>query len=196
MNSDPREKDAHIPQDEQRLIVRAQNGDRAAMEALLVSCEKRVYNIAYRYMGNEADAYDMAQETLIKVYKGLSAFRSESTFSSWVYRLCVNTCLDGLRKRKKAPVLVDSVIDYTPAQDTEQSPEDYALYLENSGYLQKIIDMLGDDHKSVIVLRDINGLSYEEVAQSLGITIGTVKSRLSRARQRLREMLGCFEQSC
>ena len=195
MNLDLREKEARIPQNEQALIERAQNGDRAAMEALLVSCEKRVYNIAYRYMGNEADAYDMAQETLIKVYKALSSFRNESTFSSWVYRLCVNTCLDGLRKRKKAPVLVETAMDFM-TQDTQPSPEDYALFLENSGYLQKTIDMLGDDHKSVIILRDINGLSYEEVAQSLGITIGTVKSRLSRARQRLREMLGCFEQSC
>lgn len=182
-----------MPQDEPMLVERAQKGDRAAMEALLLSCEKRVYNIAYRYMGNEADAFDMAQEALIKIYKSLPAFRAESSFSSWVYRLCVNTCLDGLRKRRNAPVPLDcSWENNVPARDASESPEAHALYLESRGYLQKAIGALCEDHKSVIILREINGLSYEEVAACLGVSIGTVKSRICRARQRLRELLCTF----
>ena len=184
-----------MPQDEQLQIERAQNGDKAAMEALLLSCEKRVYNIAYRYMGNEADAWDMAQEALIKIYKNLAAFRAESTFASWVYRLTVNTCLDGLRKRKKTPLLLDNTMEAAlPACEDNDSPEAHALSLESRAHLQKAISALCADHKSVIILRDINGLSYEEVAECLGITMGTVKSRICRARQKLRETLkdlGC-----
>ncbi len=186
-----------MPQDEQIQIERAQNGDRAAMEALLLSFEKKVYNIAYRYMSNEADAYDMAQEALIKIYKNLSSFRGECSFTSWVYRLSVNTCLDGLRKRKKTPVVIESsaLEANLPAADENQSPEAHALSLENHQCLHNAIGALSSDHKSVIILRDINGLSYEEVADCLGISIGTVKSRICRARQRLREMLkntDCF----
>lgn len=181
-----------MPLDDSQLIARAQAGDRDAIESLLFSCEKRVYNIAYRYMGNEADAHDMAQESLIKIYKNLQSYRSEASFSSWAYRLCVNTCLDELRKRKKSPVLLDHVLKDTAAENSTVSPEAYALALEDRNNLQKAINTLAMEQKSVIILRDINGLSYEEVAECLGISIGTVKSRICRGRQKLREIIGAW----
>ena len=120
-----------MPEEEALLIKRAQNSDAAALEALLKMYEKRVYNIAYRYMNNEADAYDMAQESLIKVYRGIRTFKGQSAFSSWVYRLTVNTCLDGLRKRRKVPLSLDHVLEIGAAFEAGagDSPEQCALSL-------------------------------------------------------------------
>lgn len=180
-----------MPVDEALLILRAQKNDSAAIEALIYAYEKRVYNIAFRFMGNEADAWDMAQESLIKIYKNISSFKSHSLFSSWVYRLTANTCLDGLRKRKKTPLSLDHTIESGATyEDTiNSSPEDYALAAERSKDIQIAIDSLSDEHKSVIIMRDISGLSYEEIAESLGISLGTVKSRISRGRAKLKEQL-------
>ncbi len=176
-------------QNEKTLIERAQKGDKNAIEALLLYSEKRVYNIAFRFMGNSADAYDAAQESLIKIYKKISTYKRDASFLTWVYRICVNTCLDEIRKRKKAPVLVEHIQNETEGSG-QFSPEDYTLSLENKQTIQKAINMLSEEQKGVIILRDINGLSYEEVAKCLGISIGTVKSRICRARQRLRSTLG------
>ncbi|NLT98006.1 MAG: sigma-70 family RNA polymerase sigma factor [Christensenellaceae bacterium] len=180
-----------MPEEEALLIKRAQSSDAAALEALLKLYEKRVYNIAYRYMNNEADAYDMAQEALIKVYRGIRSFKGQSAFSSWVYRLTVNTCLDGLRKRRKVPLSLDHVLENGASFEAGagDSPEQCALSLESAEDIQRAINSLSDDHRQVVILRDIIGLTYEEIAYSLDISVGTVKSRLNRGRQRLREML-------
>ena len=180
-----------MPVDETLLIKRAQKKDSAAIEALIYAYEKRVYNIAYRYMGNDADAWDMAQESLIKIYRNVSSFRGRSSFSSWVYRLTVNTCLDGLRKRKKSPASLDQSIENGAAFQDQSAPlpEEHVLSSERSAVIQRAIDTLSDDHKSVIILRDITGLSYEEIAECLGVSIGTVKSRINRGRARLKTLL-------
>ncbi len=173
------------------LVKRAQKGDAKALEELLFAYEKRVYNISYRYMGNEADAYDMAQEALIKIYRRIKAFKGESSFSSWVYRITVNTCLDGLRKNKKNVVSLESALESgaSYSDDKNDTPEEAVLRLEDQSRVQEAIGILSADHKSVIVLRDINGLSYEEVALILSVSVGTVKSRICRARQKLKEIL-------
>lgn len=180
-----------MPVDEALLIMRAQKNDSAAIEALIYAYEKRVYNIAYRFMGNEADAWDMAQESLIKIYKNVASFKSRSSFSSWVYRLTANTCLDGLRKRKKTPLSLDHTIESGASfEDTSAPlPEESALSSERSADIQKAIDSLSSEHKSVIILREISGLSYEEIAESLNISIGTVKSRINRGRAKLKKLL-------
>ena len=173
------------------LVKQAQNGDSTALEELLFAYEKRVYNIAYRYMGNEADAFDMAQETLIKIYKRIRAFKGESSFSSWVYRITVNTCLDGLRKHKKNVISLEGTLESGASYKDEKmdTPEETAVRKERQKFVQRAINALSPDHKSVIILRDINGLSYEEVALCLSVSVGTVKSRISRARQKLKEIL-------
>ncbi len=173
------------------LVKKAQKGDSSALEELLFAYEKRVYNIAYRYMGSEADAYDMAQEALIKIYKRIRAFKGDSSFSSWVYRVTVNTCLDGLRKMKKNVVSLETAVENGASFKDERSstPEESALRQERQNDIQEAINTLSADHKSVIVLRDINGLSYDEVAKCLSVSVGTVKSRINRARQKLKEIL-------
>ena len=180
-----------ISSDEILLINSAQKGNDAALEALLFAYEKKVYNVAYRYMGNEADAYDMTQESLIKIYRGLRTYRHESSFSSWVYRLTVNTCLDGLRKRKKEPLSLDSTMESGVVIEDKNSisPEEHTLNIESREDIQTAISTLSKDHRITVLLRDIQGLSYDEIAETLNISIGTVKSRLNRGRQRLKEIL-------
>jgi RNA polymerase sigma-70 factor (ECF subfamily) len=177
--------------DEAITIRRAQNGDGTALEELLLAYEKKVYSIAYRLMGSEADAADMAQESLIKIYRSTRGFKGEASFSSWVYRLTVNTCMDGLRRRKRAPISLEYACESgMPFEDTAAgTPETHALSLERSEDIHKAIGMLSAEHKAVVVLRDITGLSYEEISDSLKISVGTVKSRISRGRQRLKELL-------
>lgn len=173
------------------LIQNAQRGESPALEALLLKYEKVVYNVAYRFMGCEADAYDMSQDALIKIYKNIRAFRLESSFSSWVYRVTVNACLDGLRKRKKAPLSLDNTLESGVVLEDRMavSPEAHALNIEIKEDIQKAINTLTPDYRITVVLRDIQGLSYEEIADTLNISIGTVKSRLNRGRQRLKDLL-------
>lgn len=183
-----------MPADDELLIRRAQQGDGKALEELLFAYEKRVYNIACRFMGNESDAFDMAQESLIKIYRGIASFKGESSLSSWVYRITVNTCMDGLRKRKNAPISLEYSIEKgVPFEDVcTETPETQALSLERAEDIQRAINVLADNYKAVIVMRDIDGFSYEEISQMLKISVGTVKSRINRGRQKLRELLqGC-----
>ena len=180
-----------MPANDELFVKRAQSGDSAALEELILSYEKKVYNISYRFMGNEADACDAAQDALIKIYKKLSDFKGRSSFSSWVYRLTVNTCLDALRKRKKNVLSLETAAEYGASftDDSVPTPEGRVLSLERSEDIQTAINTLTDEHKSVIILRDINGFSYEEISDFLGISIGTVKSRINRGRQKLKDLL-------
>lgn len=180
-----------MPVNEELLVKRAQKGDSTALEELIIAYEKRVYNIAYRFMGNEADAYDMAQDALIKMYRGVTSFKRESAFSSWVYRLTVNACMDGIRKRKHIPLSLEHSIEKGASyEDTENAtPETHALSVERNRDIQKAINTLTVDHKSVIILRDIKGLSYEDISKCLDISVGTVKSRINRGRQKLKALL-------
>ncbi len=180
-----------MPIGDELLIKRAQRGESEALEELIFACEKRVYNISYRFMGNEADAYDMAQESLIKIYRGISAFKGEASLSSWVYRLTVNTCMDGLRKRKNTPVSLEYSMEMgVPFEDTfSETPEETVLSLEKSEDVQKAINCLSEVYKAVIIMRDIDGFSYEEIAELLKVSVGTVKSRINRGREKLRGML-------
>ncbi|MDD5018373.1 MAG: sigma-70 family RNA polymerase sigma factor [Eubacteriales bacterium] len=180
-----------MPVNDELLVKRAQSGETAALEELILSCEKSVYNIAYRFMGNEADAGDTAQDALIKIYRRIGSFRQQSSFSSWVYRLTVNTCLDALRRRKKTPLSLEQSIEKGASfEDTGHiTPEAHVLSIERNEDIQTAINSLSDDHKSVIILRDVSGLSYEEISECLSISVGTVKSRISRGRQNLRSLL-------
>jgi RNA polymerase sigma-70 factor (ECF subfamily) len=179
-----------MPLDDELLIKRAQQGESEALEELIFACEKMVYNISYRFMGNEADAYDMAQESLIKIYRGISTFKGEASLSSWIYRLTVNACMDGLRKRKNTLVSLEySMESGVPFEDSSKTPEEQVLSLEISEDVQKAINCLTEVYKAVIVMRDIDGYSYEEISQILNISVGTVKSRINRGREKLREML-------
>ena len=179
---------------ESEWIARAKRGDEASFEALLSSCEKKAYNIAYRYLRGEEDALDALQESFIKIYRHLDQFNEQSRFDTWVYRIVVNTCRDMLRRTKnralrdalyKDEEREDSIAEIA---DTRPGPEEVLAKKEESEYILNCLEKVGPDHKEVLILRDIQGFSYEEIAKIQDCSIGTVKSRLSRARFRLKEV--------
>ena len=181
---------------EDLLIKRAQSGDVAAFEALIEAYEQKVFHIAYRMAGNPDDAADMAQEILLKIFRNVGKFKGESKFSTWVYRVATNTCLDELKKAKrKAAYSLDEEFETEEGQlgvevaDTAPTPEQRVEGQEIRDAITEAISRLSEEHRQIIILRDINGLTYEEVADILDCSLGTVKSRISRAREQLRKIL-------
>ncbi len=177
--------------EESQLIHRASEGDAAAFNALLGQHERRMYAVALRMCGNAEDAQDCLQEAMLRVYRAISGFKGQSSFATWVYRITMNTCLDELRKRKNRPnTSLDSLVDsgWSPA-DEDDTPEKHALRVEVRASLQGFIKELPEDMRSAIVLRDIEGYAYEEIAQMLDTNVGTIKSRISRGREKLREKI-------
>ena len=181
-----------MTREQEAMIVRkVLQGDVNAFEKLVTEYEKAVYAIAQRMTGNAEDAADMTQETFIKAYNSLSSFRGDSKFSVWLYRIANNVCLDFLRSKNRRPTVSLSAEDDDGEEtqldiaDESQSPE---LLLESSltrDAVRRGLDSLPPDYKQILLLREIQGLSYEEIAAALGIESGTVKSRIFRARKRL-----------
>lgn len=181
---------------EDLLIKRAQDGDVSAFESLIKIYEAKVFGIAFRMSGNRDDASDMAQEVFIKLFRNIGKFKHEAKFSTWVYRVATNTCLDELKKiKRKSAYSLDEEIDTedggirTEIADTAPTPEEVAESGEIRGVVNVAIQRLSDEHKAVIILRDINGMSYDEIAEILKCSVGTVKSRISRGREQLRKIL-------
>lgn len=181
-----------MTREQEAMIVRkVLQGDVNAFEKLVTEYEKAVYAITQRMTGNAEDAADMTQETFIKAYNSLSSFRGDSKFSVWLYRIANNVCLDFLRSKNRRPTVSLSTEDDDGEEtqldiaDESQSPE---LLLESSltrDAVRRGLDSLPPDYKQILLLREIQGLSYEEIAAALGIESGTVKSRIFRARKRL-----------
>ena len=166
-------------------------GDANAFETLVLEYEKNVYNIALRMTGNSEDAADMTQEAFIKAYNSLQSFRGDSKFSVWLYRIVSNVCLDFLRSKNRRPTVSLSVEDddgedaQLDVADESQSPE---LLLDRKltrDSVRRGLDSLPPDYRQILLLREIQGLSYDEIAQALSLEVGTVKSRIFRARKRL-----------
>lgn len=177
--------------DERKLIERASAGDSSAFNRLMEAHEKRMYAVALRMCANREDAQDCLQEAMLRVYRAISGFKGQSTFSTWVYRITMNTCLDELRRKKnRQNTSLDNLLDmgWSPT-DEGDTPERHAVRSEARRRLHGAIRELPDDMRAAIVLRDIQGLSYEEIAQTLDINVGTIKSRISRGREKLREKL-------
>lgn len=182
--------------DERKLIERASGGDSAAFNHLMETHERRMYAVALRMCGNREDAQDCLQDAMLRVYRALNGFKGQSTFSTWVYRITMNTCLDELRRKKnKQNASLDSLLDagWSP-KDEDNTPEKHAIQREMKERLHNAIRDLPEDMRSAVVLRDIHGLSYDEIAQTLNINVGTIKSRISRGREKLRaELKGISE---
>lgn len=177
--------------DENSALERAKQGDERAFEDLLAAYDKRIYNIAYRMMGNPNDAQDMAQEAIIKAYRNLGSFKGSCMFSSWIYRITVNTCLDELRRRKKRNVVYLDAVENEGAAYPDRAPLPDQVAESNEKYkvILSAIRDLTEDYKTVIVLRDMQGFSYQEISQIIDCNIGTVKSRINRARNILKSVL-------
>ena len=181
-----------MTREQEAQIIRAVlDGDSNAYEHLVKAYEKNVYNLALRMTGNSEDAYDMSQEAFIKAYNSLRNFRGDSKFSVWLYRIVSNVCLDFLRSRnRKAAVSLSMENDdgeevELDIADEASSPQ---LLLERSmtrDAVRRGLQSLPPDHREILLLREIQGLSYDEIAQALDLEVGTVKSRIFRARKKL-----------
>lgn len=177
--------------DEKVLIERAAKGDGQAFSELMTAQEGRMYAVALRMCGHREDAQDCLQEAMLRIYRSISSFKGQSSFATWVYRITMNTCLDELRrsKRRKASSLDERIeAGWAPVEDMD-TPEHHAMRSEQRRALDRAIQELPEDMRSAVVLRDIQGCSYDEIAGILGTNVGTIKSRISRARARLREIL-------
>ena len=181
---------------EQVLLERSKAGDIAAFEMLIEAYQKKIYNLAYRIIGNYDDAGDLAQEALIRVFKSIASFKEQSSFSTWVYRITTNVCLDEIRKRKNKKTLsLDEEIHAEEGEmkrqimSSDPQPDELAEKEELRRVVSDAINSLPEDHRLVITLRDIQGLSYDEIALVLNCPEGTVKSRINRARQALKKVL-------
>ena len=181
---------------EKLLVQKSQQGDMDAFEQLIVQYEKKVYTIAYKYMGNPEDAKDLAQEALIKAYQSIQGFRGESSFGTWIGRITANKCLDELRKRKRLQVSsLDDEVELEEGSVKKEiasermTPEESVLKEETVQYVQKKLEQMKEEYRIVLILRELEGYSYDEIANFLSCSLGTVKSRISRARNYLKEQI-------
>ena len=183
---------------ERTLLRRLRDRDERAFRELLETHRDRVYNITYRMLGNRAEAEDVAQEVFITVFKTIETFREESKFSTWLYRVAVNHCKNRIKYLARRHDRDRDELDETSQQAngaianvSPRTPQpDRALEgVQMEAILQKAIEGLDDDHRIVVVLRDVEDLSIEEICEITGLPDGTVKSRLHRARLALRKKL-------
>ena len=163
---------------------RARQNDKNAWESLVRENERMVYHIAYRMMQNEEDAKDISQEIFIKVYRSLSKFDESAVFSTWLYRIAVNTCIDALRKRKGNQTISLQEQTQKKQQDT---PEQNYLQKEEQIQIMQTIESLSPEHKAMILMRDMEDMTYGEIAECLSLSLGTVKSRIARAREQFKK---------
>jgi len=179
--------------DEKALVRAAQKGDLDAFNELVLYYQGAAYNLAYRILGDREAAADAVQEAFLKAYTNLKRFRGGS-FKAWIFRIVTNACYDALRyrQRKGAASLEEMAgeLNHSPlGASTAESPEEYALRQELGRFIQKALNSLPPDQRTIIVLSDVEGCDYKEIAEILGLPLGTVKSRLSRARAKVRDFL-------
>lgn len=177
------------------LVARARDGDRAAFDELVKRHEDRVYNMALRMLGNPDDALDLAQEVFLSAYRALKGFESKSLFSTWIYRVTVNRCRDELRRRstvkhtRPRPLAADADDPPMDPPSRAASPAEAAIARESEALVAAAVAALPEEAREALVLRDVEGLAYEEIAEVLEVPVGTVRSRLHRARCLLRDRL-------
>jgi RNA polymerase sigma-70 factor (ECF subfamily) len=178
--------------DEAELIKAGQNGDVTAFNRLVLYYQELVYNVCYRVLHDPDNAADVTQETFLSAFRALKSYRGGS-FKAWLLRIATNGCYDLLRRRKResSTPLDDILVDESIAALTDHTPgpEEQALRGELMAYLQQGLASLPVDQRVVVVLSDVHGMSYDEIAQVTNTALGTVKSRLSRGRAHLRDFL-------
>lgn len=180
---------------DEALIRQAAGGDQTAFAALVTACQKPVYNLALRMTGSPDDALDISQEVFLRAWRGLSGYRYDAAFSTWLYRLTGNVCIDFLRRRRREKTIP---LYYTDEENEEQElslpssapgPEDETLLRLEQDSVAEALSLLEPEYRQALTLRVINGLRYAEIAAIMNIPEGTVKSRIARARETMRRLL-------
>ena len=183
---------------ELELVKRCQAGDTEAFDELVTRCRTRVFGMIYNMVHSEQDAWDLAQESFLKAWKSIGRFRGQSSFYTWIYRIVMNVTIDWLRKKqvKGSGAEFDDAIQLTeidPASKTvpktEALPHQTMERDEIRARIQKAIAQLSPEHRAVILMKEIEGMQYHEIAEALGCSIGTVMSRLFYARKKLQALL-------
>jgi RNA polymerase sigma-70 factor (ECF subfamily) len=180
--------------DESALIKQAQRGDVSAFNTLVLHYQDSVYNVAYRIIGEPGTSADATQEAFISAYKALKRFRGGS-FKAWLMRIVTNACYDELRRRKRRPQSsLDEIVEYNESSallvsEDNPAPEEHQQQVELIGAIKRCLQELPDEQRTAAVLRDVEGYDYQEIAKIMSSSIGTVKSRISRARAKLRDCL-------
>ncbi len=178
---------------EKEIIEKCKKGDEAAFDELVERHQSKVINMCYGMLSDREDAYDAAQEVFLRVYRHIGSFKGQSSLSTWIYRIVVNVCSDALRKRGKTIVTSLSEEDgdkpVLEIADDSPSPDEAAQRNETVEMVRAAIAKLKDEYREVVLLCDIEGMSYDEAAEAIGCPMGTVKSRLNRARKSLRKIL-------
>ena len=169
-----------------RLVEKAKKGDKAAFGVLADRYYEMVYAVAFGVLGNREDSLDTTQDVLIKTFHELPQFKGESKFKTWLYRITVNAAIDQVRKRRPAEPVDEGFV----LASFEPGPRDRAILEEKRALVEHALSELSPEHRAVMILREWNDMSYEEMAEALQIEVGTVMSRLFYARKKLAEVLG------
>ena len=188
--------------DDEGLVIACQSGNREAMESLVKKHQRSVYSLLYQLAPDWSDTSDLAQEVFIRVYRGIHSLRNPKTFRSWLNQIVVNLFYDELRRRpRRLPtVSIDAPIESENGEsdlvreipDPSLKPDEKSLVQELDQLIKKAMAQLPEQFRTAIVLRELQGLSYEEIAEAIGCELGTVKSRIARARGRLQEVLSPY----
>jgi RNA polymerase sigma-70 factor (ECF subfamily) len=182
-------------QTDQALVERVQRGDKAAFDLLVLKYQNRVINLISRYVRDSAEVYDVAQEAFIKAYRALPNFRGDSAFYTWLYRIAINTAKNHLvamgRRPPQSDIEVEDAEQFESAGDLREhdTPEGLLLKDEIERVVTETIEQLPEDLRTAITLRELEGLSYEEIAEAMGCPVGTVRSRIFRAREAIQKRL-------
>ncbi len=184
-----------MKENDSELINKAKTGDAKAYEGLLKKYKNSVYNLVYRMVRDVQEAEDLTQEAFIKAFNSLASFNEEYAFSTWLYKIATNNCIDFFRKRKLQTYSLDKPIQYKDSEiqheipDPDLNPEKSILARERSNMIQEAIQTLPEKYYTAIVLRHNDEKSYEEIAEILDLPLGTVKARIFRAREMLNKVL-------
>jgi len=191
-------EEAGVALDDQKLIARCREGDQAAFRELVERYQRKVYGLAHGMLHNAADAMDVTQEVFIKVHQYLGNFKGSSSFYTWVYRIAINLCIDQLRKDAKSQTVdYDDALDHDYGEEAgellpstwDMNPGKALDRKELSQMIQSALQTLSPNHRAVLLMREVEGLSYTEMAEVVQCNKGTIMSRLFHARRRMQEAL-------
>jgi RNA polymerase sigma-70 factor (ECF subfamily) len=190
------EEGVEIKSNEEALVSRCKKRDASAFAELIDSYQSRVYGYVRRMLRDHTESEDVAQEVFVKAFQNIDRFDGRASFATWIFRIAANLCIDRARKRDRRPEMVPFRTEGGPTEvdpaDLRWDPQAYAVTSEMHVAVDRAVSELSDKLRSVLLLHDLEGMSYEEIAATLGIPVGTVKSRLFLARMRLQQALAPF----